>query len=80
MTESKQHPPLINELQLALSPLLWRAFAASSLVSLLVLAPVLYMFEVYGRVLDSQSLATLFWLFVALRWLLLLMPVAGGGC
>jgi ATP-binding cassette subfamily C exporter for protease/lipase len=47
----------------------------SNAVAMLVLAPVLYMFEVYGRVVDSQSLETLFWLFVALVGLLVLMEL-----
>lgn len=34
----------------------------SWLTSLLILAPVAFMFQVYGRVVDSQSLSTLFWL------------------
>jgi ATP-binding cassette, subfamily C, bacterial exporter for protease/lipase len=34
----------------------------SWLTSLLILVPVVFMFQVYGRVVDSQSLPTLFWL------------------
>ena len=42
----------------------WQAGGFSWLTSLLVLVPVVFMFQVYGRVVDSQSLTTLFWLLV----------------
>jgi len=42
-----------------LSPFLWRAFAFSVLAGLLVLAPTVYMFEVYDRVVNSRSGMTL---------------------
>lgn len=40
-------------------PLLWRSFLFGMVASLLVLAPTVYMFEVYGRVVDSRSVSTL---------------------
>lgn len=54
-------------------PNLKRAFWFSLISSLLVLAPVIYMFEVYGRVVDSQSMATLFWLTVLVIWVYIVM-------
>ncbi len=42
----------------------WQAAGFSWLTSLLVLVPVVFMFQVYGRVVDSQSLSTLCWLLV----------------
>lgn len=51
-----------------LRPALRRAYFFSLVSSLLVLAPILYMFAVYGRVVDSQSLWTLFWLTVVVVW------------
>jgi len=56
-----------------LRPLLWRALAYSSAVSVLVLAPFYYMLEVYGRVVDSRSLTTLGWLLLMLVLMLALM-------
>lgn len=56
-----------SELRRALNqqvPALKRAMGFSWLTSLMVLIPVVFMFEVYGRVVDSQSLSTLFWLLV----------------
>ena len=43
----------------ALRPLLGRSFLFGLVASLLVLAPTVYMFEVYGRVVDSRNLTTL---------------------
>ena len=40
-------------------PALRRAFMFSVLAGLLVLVPTVYMFEVYGRVVDSRDLLTL---------------------
>jgi ATP-binding cassette subfamily C exporter for protease/lipase len=53
--------PVLSELRLALEahrPALIRAFWFSLVASLLVLAPIIYMFEVYGRVVDAQSMET----------------------
>lgn len=41
------------------TPALRRAFVFSVLAGLLVLVPTVYMFEVYGRVVDSRNLLTL---------------------
>jgi ATP-binding cassette subfamily C exporter for protease/lipase len=68
-------PPL-TELRQALEvhrPALKKAFWFSLVTSLLVLAPIVYMFEVYGRVVDSQSLMTLFWLTVLVIWVYIVM-------
>lgn len=51
-----------SELRQALEaqrPLLGRSFLFGLVASLLVLAPTAYMFEVYGRVVDSRNLTTL---------------------
>ncbi len=42
-----------------------QAFRLSLVIGLLMLAPSWFMFEVYGRVLNSRNHATLFWLLVA---------------
>ena len=47
-----------------LQPLLGRSFLFGLVASLLVLAPTAYMFEVYGRVVDSRNLGTLLMLTV----------------
>lgn len=55
----------VSELREALEaqrPLLNRSFLFGLVASLLVLAPTAYMFEVYGRVVDSRNLGTLFML------------------
>lgn len=60
----KQKPNL-TELRLAIEehrPALLRAFGFSIFTGLVSLAPTIYMFEVYGRVVDSRSHLTLFWL------------------
>lgn len=60
-------PHLHSELRQALTrylPNLKTATGFSWLTSLLVLVPVIFMFEVYGRVVDTQSLSTLVWLLV----------------
>jgi ATP-binding cassette subfamily C exporter for protease/lipase len=70
--------PVLSELRLALEahrPALLRAFWFSLVASLLVLAPVVYMFEVYGRVVDAQSMQTLFWLTVLVVWVYIVMEV-----
>ena len=52
----------LREVLLVHMPSLRQAMWFSWLTSLLILAPVAFMFQVYGRVVDSQSLSTLFWL------------------
>jgi len=54
-------------------PAFWRAWGLSLIYGLLVLAPVLYMFQVYGRVVESRSLQTLALLFGLLLWTLAVM-------
>ena len=44
------------------APLYRQAVWQSFVIGLLLLAPSWFMFEVYGRVLDSRNLSTLFWL------------------
>jgi ATP-binding cassette, subfamily C, bacterial exporter for protease/lipase len=54
--------PVVSELRDAMKSLrqfLARAFAFSLFTNLLVLAPTLYMLEVYGRVVNSRNLETL---------------------
>lgn len=56
-----------TELRVALDsqmPAIKHAMGFSWLTSLLVLVPLAFMFQVYGRVVDSQSMTTLFWLLV----------------
>jgi ABC-type protease/lipase transport system fused ATPase/permease subunit len=56
-----------SELRVALAsqiPAIKHAMGFSWLTSLLILVPVVFMFQVYGRVVDSQSMTTLFWLLV----------------
>jgi ATP-binding cassette, subfamily C, bacterial exporter for protease/lipase len=49
------------------------AFLLSFIGGIMLLAPMAYMFEVYGRVIESQSYFTLGMLFVLLIWCLLIM-------
>ena len=44
---------------LALKPYYWRAFGFALVTALLVLAPTVYMLEVYDRVVNSRSVTTL---------------------
>lgn len=70
-------PPL-SELRKALDqhqPALRRAYWFSLVSSILVLAPIAYMFEVYGRVVDSQSMMTLLWLTVIVVWVYVVMEM-----
>ena len=52
-------PRLLREALRAQHPLLWRAAGYSFLAGLLLLGSQWYMFEVYGRVLNSRNLNTL---------------------
>ncbi|MCK2089606.1 type I secretion system permease/ATPase [Thauera aromatica] len=52
-------PSELREAVLAFKPHYWRAFRFALIGALLVLAPTAYMFEVYGRVVDSRSHITL---------------------
>ena len=54
-----QKPSELTEALLSLKPCFWRAFGFALTAGLLVLAPTFYMFEVYGRVVDSRSHLTL---------------------
>ncbi|MDP4677300.1 MAG: type I secretion system permease/ATPase, partial [Burkholderiaceae bacterium] len=76
MTTSNK--PVITELRRVLEfyrPALLKAFWFSLVASLLVLAPIIYMFEVYGRVVDAQSMETLLWLTVLVVWVYVVMEV-----
>lgn len=67
-----------SELRQALTkhvPALKRAMGFSWLTSLMVLVPVVFMFEVYGRVVDAQSLSTLCWLLVLVTLAYVVMEV-----
>jgi ATP-binding cassette, subfamily C, bacterial exporter for protease/lipase len=67
-----------NELREALlmhTTPLKQAMWFSWLTSLLVLAPVAFMFQVYGRVVDSQSLSTLSWLLALVTLAYVVMEV-----
>lgn len=67
-----------SELRQALTkhtPALKRAMGFSWLTCLMVLVPVVFMFEVYGRVVDTQSLSTLFWLLVLVTLAYVVMEV-----
>jgi len=57
-------PPLKTAL-LAQRPLYAQAVRISFVIGLLLLIPSWFMFEVYGRVLDSRNTNTLIWLLVA---------------
>jgi ATP-binding cassette subfamily C exporter for protease/lipase len=46
-------------------PVVVRAIFFGSIAQLLLLAPVVYMFQIYGRVVESKSYLTMFWLIVA---------------
>jgi ATP-binding cassette, subfamily C, bacterial exporter for protease/lipase len=66
---SRQRPPGLaaepTELQRVLRaqrPALWQAGRLSFVIGMLMLVPSWFMFEVYGRVLDSRSHSTLYWL------------------
>ncbi len=67
-----------SELRRALTvhmPALKQAMGFSWLTSLLVLVPVVFMFEVYGRVVDAQSMRTLGWLLVLVALAYVVMEV-----
>lgn len=75
-SSTAQNPPLSSEVTDALQaqlPAFWRAWGLSLIYGLLVLAPVLYMFQVYGRVVESRSVQTLALLFGLLVWTLAMM-------
>jgi ATP-binding cassette subfamily C exporter for protease/lipase len=56
-----------------IAPTLFRVAGLSLLIGILYLGPMAYMFEVYGRVLDSQSSTTLLWLLLILVVVLAVM-------
>lgn len=60
---------------LAEKPIFRQAMGFSMVTSLLVLSPMLFMLEVYGRVVNSQSATTLLWLLVCLLGVYVLMEV-----
>lgn len=59
----------------SITPLLKRAVGFTALISLLSLAPALYMFEVYDRVINSLNVTTLLMLTLLLLGLLALMEL-----
>ncbi|MCX7673682.1 MAG: type I secretion system permease/ATPase [Thiobacillaceae bacterium] len=77
-TNARTHAPTAQELiafRAAFTPVLKRALGFTALISVLSLAPTLYMFEVYGRVINSLNVNTLLMLSLALLILLGLMEV-----
>lgn len=62
--QKSQVPSELRAALMQLRPFFVRAGWFSLFVSVLVLAPSGYMLEVYGRVVDSRSYGTLFWLTV----------------
>jgi ATP-binding cassette subfamily C exporter for protease/lipase len=70
-----QKQPELTEALLALKPYFWRAFGFALLAGLLVLAPTFYMFEVYGRVVDSRSHLTLAMLTLLVLFVFAVMEV-----
>lgn len=73
--KSQTTPSELREAVSALKPELTRAFWFSLLASLLVLAPTLYMLEVYDRVVNSRSHMTLAMLTVLVIWGYVVMEV-----
>lgn len=68
----------ISELRQAIEdqrPHIMRSFVYSLIAGILVLAPTFYMFEVYGRVLDSRSEKTLLVLTLLVVWVYVVMEV-----
>lgn len=68
----------ISELRQAIEdqrPQIMRSFVYSLIAGILVLAPTFYMFEVYGRVLDSRSEKTLLVLTLLVVWVYVVMEV-----
>ena len=70
-----QKQPELTEALLALKPYFWRAFGFALLAGLLVLAPTFYMFEVYGRVVDSRNHLTLAMLTLLVLFIFVVMEV-----
>lgn len=60
---------------LAIKPYCWRAFGFALMGGLLVLAPTFYMFEVYGRVVDSRNHLTLAMLTLLVLFVFAVMEV-----
>jgi ATP-binding cassette subfamily C exporter for protease/lipase len=69
------NPPIseLSQTALSLMPLLRRAFWFSLAITLLSLAPIVYMQEVYGRVVNSRNVDTLLMLTVLVVALLAIM-------
>ena len=65
----------LTEALLAIKPYFWHAFGFALIAGLLVLAPTFYMFEVYGRVVDSRSHLTLAMLTLLVLFVLVVMEV-----
>ncbi len=65
----------LSEAVWGLKPYLWRAFGFALVGGLLVLVPTFYMFEVYGRVVDSRNHLTLAMLTLLVLFLLAVMEL-----
>jgi ATP-binding cassette subfamily C exporter for protease/lipase len=73
--KSNAPPSELRKAMAALRPDLMRAFWFSLVASLLVLAPTLYMLEVYDRVVNSRSHMTLAMLTLLVIWAYVVMEV-----
>ncbi len=74
-TASSQQQSLLNAALRAQMPIYRKALAFSLVTSILVLAPTLFMLEVYDRVVNSRSDATLFSLLACVIGIYVLMEV-----
>ncbi|MFM8466209.1 MAG: ABC transporter transmembrane domain-containing protein [Oxalobacteraceae bacterium] len=63
----------LSAMMLAQMPIYRKAWGFSAVISLLALSPMVFMLEVYGRVVNSQSATTLIWLLVCLLGIYVLM-------
>jgi ATP-binding cassette subfamily C exporter for protease/lipase len=73
----KQNVSLLTSALLSQSAVYWKALGFSMVTSILVLAPTVFMLEVYDRVINSSSETTLVSLLICLVGIYVLMEVIG---
>ena len=74
-TSGKNQRLKLSAVMLNQMPVYRKAIGFSMVISLLALSPMIFMLEVYGRVINSQSATTLLWLLLCLLGVYVLMEV-----
>ena len=76
--DSKSHQDIVTKSLKSLQGYFWYATLFSASINLLMLTPIIYMLQVYDRVVSSGSMSTLTMLTLLMMLLLLIQIMVNG--